>query len=312
MTNDLINWVESSFRAFPSRDHRALLGNSMGGYGAFRYGTLHKDKFRVLAAHATIVLNLTDSCMSYTRTKIIQQNQPGPPYDYIYESTGSTTRGMFLFCGAFAPNLNTPQTYVYPPIVEFALDENGNYIDTIVDKLRVNSVAHLIHLLSPEDSVGILYGCGTADLTAIEPHRAFKATLDTLGLPYEYYEHSGGHSMPGSFKERALIFIDSLLLPPEINYGIHQPTHQKIRISLQSYPNPFDQRTTIELTVREKSEITVSIYNQLGEKVATIFDGSKGKGVHHITWNSENLSSGVYFIKLQSDKGSTTQKIIKK
>ena len=81
---------------------------------------------------------------------------------------------------------------------------------------------------------------------------------------------------------------------------------------MQNYPNPFDQRITIELTFREKSEITVSIYNQLGGKVATIFEGSKEKGIHQLTWNFENISPGIYFIKLQTDIGSTTQKIIKR
>ena len=214
MTIDLINWIESSFRAMPGKDYRGLLGHSMGGYGAWRFGTLHKDKFRVLAATAAPYLNLTDSCLSYTRTKIIQQNQPGPPYFYDYYSSGSTTMGVFLFSGAFTPNYNTPQTYINPAIVEFGLDENGNYIDTIMNKGKVNSISHLIHQLSPADSVGILVGCGTADISAIEPHRAFIDTLDMLGLPYEYYEHSGGHIMPPEFKQMALIFIDSLLMPP--------------------------------------------------------------------------------------------------
>jgi len=139
-----------------------------------------------------------------------------------------------------------------------------------------------------------------------------KDTLDALGLPYEFYSHNGGHIMSNGFKNRALIFIDSLLMPPGKYTGIHQPSHQKFRFSLQNYPNPFDQRITIELTFREKSEITVSIYNQIGDKVATIFEGSKEKGIHQLTWNSENFSSGIYFIELKTDKGSTAQKIIKR
>ncbi|MCD4723679.1 MAG: T9SS type A sorting domain-containing protein [Bacteroidales bacterium] len=311
MTIDLINWIDSSFRTMPSRNYRALLGGSMGGYGAFRYGALHKDKFRVLVEHASPFLNLTDSFLSYARTKVIQENQPGPPFFYDYNNNGHATMFMFLVCGAFSPNYNTPQTYINPAILEYVIDDYGNYIDTILLKLKEQSISSIIHQLSPQDSVGILFGCGTADISAIEQHRALKDTLDMLGLPYEYYEHTGEHSMPDSFKERALIFIDSLLWPPS-GIGIQQPTHQKTRISLRNYPNPFDQTITIELTIREKSEITLSIYNQLGEKVATIFEGVKVKGIHRLTWNSKNLSSGIYFIRMQTDKGSATQKIIKR
>jgi enterochelin esterase-like enzyme len=44
MTEDLVTWIENSFRAIPDKDHRGLIGHSMGGYGAFRFGILHKDK----------------------------------------------------------------------------------------------------------------------------------------------------------------------------------------------------------------------------------------------------------------------------
>lgn len=209
MITDLINWIENSFRAVPSKNYRALLGHSMGGYGAFRYGTLHKDKFRVLAATASAMVNLTDQYLEYSRQIIMGQN-PGPPFTYNYYTTEFSTKGLFLFCGAFSPNLNSPQTYINPQIVEFAMDENGYWIDTIVDKMKNNSIDHLIHQLSPEDSVGILFGCGSADVSIYPCHIAFKDTLDLLGLPYEFYDHAGGHIMPGLFKQRALIFIDSL------------------------------------------------------------------------------------------------------
>jgi S-formylglutathione hydrolase FrmB len=216
MINDLISWVESSFRAYPSRDHRALLGISMGGYGTFRYGILHKDKFRVLAAAASQVLNLTEAVLDSTRLHVLQQNQPGPPFFYDYYNSGSvsTTQFMFLVFGAFAPNLNTPQTYINPPIVEFPLDENGDYIDTIVMKAKNNSIDHLIHQLYPEDSVGIFFGCGSGDASIYPCHIAFMDSLEMLGLPYEFYDHTGGHIMPAGFKERGLIFMDSLLSPP--------------------------------------------------------------------------------------------------
>lgn len=49
--HDLINWIQSMGRAMPYKGYRALMGQSMGGYGCFRYGTLYKNKFRAIAAH---------------------------------------------------------------------------------------------------------------------------------------------------------------------------------------------------------------------------------------------------------------------
>jgi len=255
MINDLTKWLESSFRAYPSRDHRALLGISMGGYGTFRFGILHKDKFRVLAAAASQILNLTEVVLDSTRLHVLQQNQPGPPFFYDYDNSGSasTTMFMFLVFGAFAPNLNTPQTYINPPIVEFPLDENGDYIDTILMKAKINSIDHLMHQLYPEDSVGIFFGCGSGDESIYPCHIAFKDSLEMLGLPYEFYDHTGGHVMPAGFKERALIFMDSLLSPPEtlpnscLPQGITFSTQEQIDNFQINHPNCTEIEGDVEI-----------------------------------------------------------------
>ncbi|RLD49821.1 MAG: hypothetical protein DRJ05_20460 [Bacteroidetes bacterium] len=309
---DLIEWVESSFRAIPLRDARGLFGQSMGSHGSFRYGILYKDKFRALAAHAGIVSLDKGLWLESSRQQVILENPSGPPYFYNY-SSGGVTAGLFLVSGAFSPDTNSPQTYINPQVVNYLLDENADYIDSVYQKFLDYDITLMIQQLTPEDNVGILFGCGVNDEFLLYPaNLALTDTLAMLGLPFEFYSHNGGHGMPTGFRNRAFIFLDSLLMPPGIYNGTHQPTHQKIRFSMQNYPNPFDQRITIELTFREKSEITVSIYNQLGGKVATIFEGSKEKGIHQLTWNSENISPGIYFIKLQTDIGSTTQKIIKR
>jgi S-formylglutathione hydrolase FrmB len=119
MTIDLIAWVDSSFRTIPERNGRALMGQSMGAYGSFRYGILHKDKYRALAAHAGPVDFFDSIFMETIHTNVLKENQPGPPYFYDYENTGIWTRMTFLGWGAWAPNFNSPQKYINPPIVEF-------------------------------------------------------------------------------------------------------------------------------------------------------------------------------------------------
>lgn len=99
-------------------------------------------------------------------------------------------------------------------------------------------------------------------------------------------------------------------LPASINEPIMMSSLNSIDLNI--FPNPFHQSTAIELVFKEKRKIALSIYNQLGEKVESIFKGNKEKGTYQLTWNSENLSSGIYFIKLETEKGITTQKIIKK
>jgi enterochelin esterase-like enzyme len=215
MTTDLIAWVDSSFRTIPERNGRALMGQSMGAYGSFRYGILHKDKYSALAAHAGAVDFLDPVFGDSLNTNVLKENQPGPPYFYDYENTGFWTRMAFLGWGAFAPNFNSPRKYINPPIVEFPYDENGLPVDTLMPIARKNSINYLIQQLSPADSVGVFFGCGSQDKIMFYPMNVnLKSTLDNLGLSYEFYDHDGGHSMPLGFMERGLIFLDSLMLKP--------------------------------------------------------------------------------------------------
>lgn len=215
MTTDLIFWVDSSFRTIPERNARTLMGQSMGANGSFRYGIFHKDKYRALAAHAGGVDFLDSIFMETFNANVLKENQPGPPYFYDFEKTGFWTRMGFVASAAYAPNINSPQKYINPKIVEFPYDENGLPIDSIEQKYRKNNISDLIQQLIPADSVGIFYGCGSQDHYLFYPMNIrLKSVLESLGLPYEFYDHDGGHGMPAGFKERALVFLDSLMLSP--------------------------------------------------------------------------------------------------
>lgn len=82
----------------------------------------------------------------------------------------------------------------------------------------------------------------------------------------------------------------------------------------QNYPNPFNPSTKIEFAVPERSRVTLSVYDVLGRKVATLVDAVKEKGKHEVDFNpgrnNLNLSSGVYFYKIKAGSFSNTKKMI--
>jgi pimeloyl-ACP methyl ester carboxylesterase len=129
MTEDLLNWVDGTFRTIPHRKARAFIGQSMGGHGAFRLTLRHKDKFSAFAANGAGV-NF-DLLPETWKTQLKIENT-GPPYTFSYAGGGSFTRAGFLFSGAAAPNLNTPQTHINPAVVEYMSDENGEAMGTRV------------------------------------------------------------------------------------------------------------------------------------------------------------------------------------
>ncbi len=68
----------------------------------------------------------------------------------------------------------------------------------------------------------------------------------------------------------------------------------------QNYPNPFNPTTNINFTLPAASNATLTVYNLLGQKVATLIDGRMRAGAHTVQFNARNLASGVYFYQLQA------------
>lgn len=78
----------------------------------------------------------------------------------------------------------------------------------------------------------------------------------------------------------------------------------------QNYPNPFNPATTISFSLPQAAYMTLKIYNILGEEVATVLAEFRPAGMHKISWNPNNLPSGVYLYRLQTDENILTKKLL--
>ena len=89
----------------------------------------------------------------------------------------------------------------------------------------------------------------------------------------------------------------------------------------QNYPNPFNAQTTIEFTISPlaKGEIpiyrdggftTLKIYDVLGNEVATLISDYLSPGTHRVTWNADNVASGVYLYRLQAGTYTAAKRLV--
>jgi len=66
----------------------------------------------------------------------------------------------------------------------------------------------------------------------------------------------------------------------------------------QNYPNPFNSTTKVHITLKEGVNVSLVVYNLLGEKILNIYDGYLVAGVHEINIDAGNLTSGIYIYRL--------------
>src|SRR4030095_7245007 len=78
----------------------------------------------------------------------------------------------------------------------------------------------------------------------------------------------------------------------------------------QNYPNPFNPDTKIRFDLPKGDLITLRIYDMLGKEIVTLVNEFITEGKYSVDFNAGNLSSGVYFYKLQSSGTSVTRKMI--
>ena len=84
-----------------------------------------------------------------------------------------------------------------------------------------------------------------------------------------------------------------------------RPTVPTNYLLAQNYPNPFNPTTQILFSIPQNERVTLSIFNVLGQRIATLVDGLLTQGTHVVTWNGRDnrgmqLPSGVYFYTLKA------------
>ena len=78
----------------------------------------------------------------------------------------------------------------------------------------------------------------------------------------------------------------------------------------QNYPNPFNPITAIEFDLSKTSEVSLKVFNLLGEEVATLVSNRLSAGSYSYEWDASNLASGVYLYKLEARDYVETRKMV--
>ena len=187
------------------------------------------------------------------------------------------------------------------PVIEVAPSDSlhfgevvGTEEDTLIFTVINNGVATLVvaKIIDPDSSLGV------------NPSAFILAPNESLDVDVWL-----NVSVIDSFKTNLEIYsndpvtqVYQLVVDAKITISVEDRNKQipvKYELS-QNYPNPFNAMTLIYYSIPKYGNVTLTVYNLLGEEVARLVDSIQSPGFKQETWNASNFASGIYFYRLQA------------
>jgi hypothetical protein len=101
-----------------------------------------------------------------------------------------------------------------------------------------------------------------------------------------------------------------LMQDPDIILNTDQLNHNDIENQLmQNFPNPFSESTLIFYSISSNQNVSIILYDYMGNEIQVLVDGFHQKGDHSIEFNRTELANGIYFYKMNSENEQITRKL---
>ena len=142
------------------------------------------------------------------------------------------------------------------------------------------------------------------------PHYKIKASLAEPVVPNhkpEWYIEYISTDNPAVYLSLIIDAADTNIIDRVYPYG--KPVINNYILS-QNYPNPFNPVTIIGYTLPQPGRVTIKVYDLLGNEIQTLINEQKNAGNYKVEFNAGNLSSGVYFYKMQTGKFLEVKKLM--
>ncbi len=108
-----------------------------------------------------------------------------------------------------------------------------------------------------------------------------------------------------------LCYIDNMFVGNRSAIGINQlSTGIPSKFALnQNYPNPFNPSTKIKFDLAKNTNVKLTVFNSLGQKMMNVFDGFKTAGSYEASFDGSSLASGTYYYRLETDYFTETKRM---
>lgn len=232
--------------------------------------------------------------VDYNGRLFVRNSQLAPLTGYPRQISANNFEGSVV-----AADVNNDNT------IDFCMSDNNGYFYLVSHNETVSFPGFPICYNDPiKTSATIAKLDGDNDFEIIFPNLTKLVCLD--------YKEEAGDIAWGMYRgnnwRTANVFYG-----PTANDNVVLP---QIKNSLmQNYPNPFNPETAIAFSIKEKSNVKLSVYNIKGQLVKTLRNEMMNAGKHSVVWNGKdhqnrNVTSGVYFYKIETNNFTSTKKMI--
>lgn len=191
--NELVNYVDTNYRTISKAESRAIVGHSMGGFGAITLAMKHPDVF-------SVAYGLNSGFLSFTgelnpKNPDVKKFIQAKTIDELLATKSRKAIGMLMVSQAFSPNPeNVPffadkpykikRNKIVPNLIAY-----DKWIENDVVKMAEKYKENLLKLK------GIKFDCGDEeDIKLIEINsRLFSKKLTELGVPHQFEQYNGDH-----------------------------------------------------------------------------------------------------------------------
>jgi hypothetical protein len=166
--------------------------------------------------------------------------------------------------------------------MNFPLSINPAFICSIPGTLQGYLVT------APADTIGTAY--------TLDGGNSWQSVEDTVGLVYTKFA-SGSTGWALNWEYPTVFKWSGPPFPVAVEEATTLPKEFALE---QNYPNPFNPSTCIQYAVSSRQFVILKVYDILGNEIETLVSEEKSVGTYEITWNAENLPSGVYFYQMRA------------
>ncbi len=287
------------------------------GAAGFSVGDFDNDtSMEFVATHGQGRVFVAENTGDNQYTMVWQDSTPF--VNFYYHCSGDVDRDLKVefFAGATMSNGNW--------VLVYEADSNNSY-----------SAKFLFHLLSGGIFAEPIYktldidGDGLLELAMLvgADLYVFKSNADNQyslwylkrentadAVAFYDFNHDGRQDMVISkfavnSQGRGWLYADIYLASRLVNVAEekNRPTGFQL---LLNYPNPFNPQTSLQYIIPKRQKVTLSIYNLLGQRTATLLDTEQDEGLHTAVWNATGMPSGVYICRLEVPGQFQTVKLL--